>query len=101
MTIEVLKERKKIEDKINVLNSQLKEGKDKIEEINDKYSFCLKYHDIISKILKNLEDLAFEKIAYSINDTFNYLTFFKTSSDIYSKLGEEIKNSNSVIMSSL
>jgi hypothetical protein len=75
--------------------------KSKIEEINDKYSFCLKYHDIISKILKNLEDLAFEKIAYSINDTFNYLTFFKTSSDIYSKLGEEIKNSNSVIMSSL
>ena len=75
--------------------------KSKIEEIKDKYSFCLKYHDIISKILKNLEDLAFEKIAYSINDTFNYLTFFKTSSDIYSKLGEEIKNSNSVIMSSL
>ena len=75
--------------------------KSKIEEIKDKYSFCLKYHDIIFKILKNVEDLAFEKITNSINDTCNYLTFFKTSSDIYSKLGEEIKNSNNLIMSSL
>jgi hypothetical protein len=75
--------------------------KSKIEEIKDKYTFGLKYHDIIFKILKNLEDLAFEKITNSINDSCNFLTFFKTSSEIYSRFGEEIKNANSVIMSSL
>lgn len=75
--------------------------KSKIEEIKDKYNFCLNYHDIIFKILKNIEDLTFEKIENSINDSCNFLSFFKTTSDIYSRFGEEIKKANNVIMSSL
>ena len=75
--------------------------KSKIEEVKNKYNFCLQYHDIIFKIFQILEDLTFEKIINTINDSCNLLTFFKTSSDIYYKFGEEIKNSNSLIMSPL
>lgn len=75
--------------------------KSKIEQVKDKYKFCLQNHDIIFEILKSLENLAFEKISNSIDDNCNFLNFFKASSDIYSRFCEEIKKSNNGIMSSL
>jgi hypothetical protein len=75
-------------------------AKSKIKELKENYNFYLQYHDILFNMINYLEKLAYEKISNSINDSFNYLTFFETSSEIYSKFAEQIKQSNDIIMSS-
>ena len=74
--------------------------KSKINELKENYNFYRQYHDILFNMINYLEKLAYEKISNSINDSFNYLTFFETSSEIYSKFAEQIKQSNDIIMSS-
>ena len=75
--------------------------KKKIKELKDNYMFYMKYQGLLlKKIIKGLEDLTFEKLGNSVNDSMKYLSFFKTSSDLYSKFAEQIKNSNNIIVSS-
>ena len=74
--------------------------KSKIKKLKDDYTFYIKYHDILFNIINSLEELTYEKISNSINDSFNYISFFKASSEIYSKFAEQIKNTNNIIMSS-
>ena len=74
--------------------------KSKIKEIRTNYNFYNQYHDIIFKIIKSLEDLTYEKITNSVQDSLNYLSFFKNCSELYSKFAEQIKNSNKIITSS-
>ena len=71
--------------------------KDKIKKLNDYYNFCLQYEDVIYKILFNLDELTYEKITNSLDDSFNYLYFFKNSAELYSKFAEEIQNTNKLI----
>ena len=71
--------------------------KSKIKEIRTNYNFYNQYHDIIFKIIKSLEDLTYEKITNSVQDSLNYLSFFKNCSELYSKFAEQIKNSNKII----
>ena len=71
--------------------------KTKIKEIKKHYNFFIQYHDILFKIIKSLEDLTYEKISNSIHDSSNYLTFFKNSSELYSKFAEQINNTNNLI----
>ena len=59
LTKEVLKERKKLEDQINILNKKLREGLDKIEEIKE-----------IIKIITSLQE--------DLNDSKNYTKIIKT-----------------------
>ena len=73
--------------------------KSKIKELKNNYNFYIHYHDILFKIIRNLEDLTYEKITNSVQDSFNYLSFFKNSSELYSKFAEQIKNSNKIITS--
>ena len=73
--------------------------KSKIKEIRTNYNFYNQYHDIIFKIIKSLEDLTYEKITNSVQDSLNYLSFFKNCSELYSKFAEQIKNSNKIITS--
>ena len=92
----------------NNLSQNIKEEKEntillvksKIKELKDNYKFYLQYHDILFNMINYLEKLTYEKISNSINDSFKYLTFFETSSEIYSKFAEQIKQSNDIIMSS-
>ena len=74
--------------------------KSKIKELKNNYNFYTQYNDIIFKIIKNLEDLTYEKIANSLQDSYNYLSFFKNSSELYSKFADKIKNSNNILTSS-
>ena len=71
----------------------------KIKELKNNYNFYIHYHDILFKIIRHLEDLTYEKITNSVQDSFNYLSFFKNSSELYSKFAEQIKNSNKIITS--
>ena len=75
--------------------------KSKIKDLREKYYFASNYYDIMHQILKYFQDLAYEKITNSINEYFNYFSFFKNSSELYSKFAEQINVSNSSIMSSL
>ena len=70
---------------------------DKIKKLNAYYNFCLQYEDLIYKILYNLDELTYEKINNSLDDSFNYLYFFKNSADLYSKFAEQVQNSNKLI----
>ena len=87
-------QQKKKQDEKNRIISAIKE---KIKELNTHYTFSLQYHDLIQKILTNLEEQTYEKINNSLNDCFGYLHFFKDSSDLYSKFAEQIQNSNKLI----
>ena len=71
--------------------------KDKIKKLNDYYNFCLQYEDVIYKVLHILDESTYEKISNSLDDSFNFLYFFKNSSDLYSKFAEEIQNCNKLI----
>ena len=73
--------------------------KSKIKELRNNYNFYNQYNDLIIKIIKNLEDLTYEKITNSVQDSLNYLSFFKNCSELYSKFAEQIKNSNKIITS--
>ena len=73
--------------------------KSKIKEIKDKYNFTIQFYEIMNKILKNLQDLTYEKVTNSINECNNYFSFFKNSSELYSKFAEQINSSNNIIMS--
>ena len=44
--------------------------KSKIKELKNNYNFYTQYNDIIFKIIKNLEDLTYEKIANSLQDSY-------------------------------
>ena len=73
--------------------------KSKIKELKNNYNFYIHYHDLLFKIIRNLENLTYEKITNSVQDSFNYLSFFKNCSELYSKFAEQIKNSNKIITS--
>ena len=74
--------------------------KSKIKELKDNYNFYIKYYEILFNMIKYLEELTYEKIANSINDSANYISFFNTSSGIYSNFAEQIKKSKEIITSS-
>jgi len=74
--------------------------KSKIIKLKKDYLFYLQYQEILFNIINYLEELTYEKITNSINDSFNYLSFFQSSSEIYSKFAEQIKNTNNIIISS-
>ena len=71
--------------------------KEKIKKLNGYYNFCLQYEEIIYKILLTLDESTYEKIYNSLDDNFNYLYFFKNSSELYSNFAEEIQNCNKLI----
>ena len=71
--------------------------KEKIKKLNGYYNFCLQYEEIIYKILLTLDESTYEKINNSLDDNFNYLYFFKNSSELYSNFAEEIQNCNKLI----
>ena len=75
--------------------------KSKIKDLRTNFNFSLQFYDIIMKIIKNIQDLTYEKLANSMNETSNYFSFFKHSSELYSKFAEQIHSSNNSIMSSL
>ena len=71
--------------------------KSKVKDLKEKYIFCIQFFDIIYKILKNLQDLAYEKITNSTNESFDYFTFFKNTSELYARFSEYVKASNNSI----
>ena len=75
--------------------------KSKIKEIKDKYNFSIQFYDLMNKILKLLQDLTYEKITNSVNECHSYFSFFKHSSELYSKFAEQINVSNNTIMSTV
>ena len=75
--------------------------KSKIKDLRANFNFSLQFYDIIMKIIKNIQDLTYEKLTNSVNETSNYFSFFKHSSELYSKFAEQIHSSNNSIMSSL
>jgi len=74
--------------------------KSKIKEVKNNYNFCIQYDNILFKIIKYLDHLTYERISNSIEDNLNFLSFFKNSSDLYTKFIEQIKISNSIILNS-
>lgn len=44
-----------------------------------------------------MDELTYEKINNSLDDSFNYLYFFKNSADLYTKFSEQVQNSNKLI----
>ena len=73
----------------------------KIKTLKNNFNFSLQFYDIITKIIKNFQDLTYEKLTNTIKETYNYFSFFKNSSELYSKFAEQIHTSNNTIMSSL
>ena len=74
--------------------------KSKIKFLREKYDFCLQYEEIMSKILKSFQDLTYKKLSNSIKESLNFITFFKESSELYSKFAKKIEETNNIIMSS-
>ena len=74
--------------------------KNKIIFLRKKYDFSLQYEDIILKIIKSFHDLTYSKLSHSLNESLNFISFFKESADIYSKFAKQIQDSNNIIMSS-
>ena len=92
---EILRKRKEENNKtVEIIKS-------KIKDLTAKFNFCMKYYGIMNKIITVLKDLTYEKLTNSINECFNYFSFFKHSSELYSSFAERIKETNSSIMSSL
>ena len=95
------------ENNNNIINNNINQEnentveiiKTKIKELREKYNFSIQFYDTMNKILKNLQDSTYEKLTNSINEYLNYFSFFKNSSEMYSKFAEQIKISNSSIMS--
>ena len=74
--------------------------KSKIKILREKYDFSLQFHDIITKILKTFQDLTYNKLSHSIKESLNFITFFKDSSELFSKFAKQIQDTNNIIMSS-
>ena len=74
--------------------------KSKIKFLREKYDFSLQFHDIITKILKTFQDLTYNKLSHSIKESLNFITFFKDSSELFSKFAKQIQDTNNIIMSS-
>ena len=74
--------------------------KSKIKFLREKYDFSLQFHDIITKILKIFQDLTYNKLSHSIKESLNFITFFKDSSELFSKFAKQIQDTNNIIMSS-
>ena len=72
----------------------------KIKFLRDKYDFSLLYHELIVKIIKTFQDLTYNKLSHSIKESLNFITFFKDSSELYSKFAKQIQDTNNIIMSS-
>ena len=94
-------------ESVNLKDEKNKESEDsiliiksKILKLKNDYIFFHQYQDILLNIVKYLEDLTYEKVNNSINDSYNYISFFQSSSEIYSKFAEQIKNTNNIIISS-
>jgi len=71
--------------------------KAKITELKNNYNFCIQYYDTLHKITNYLNELTYEKIKNSVNDSSSYLSFFKNSSELFSKFTEQINSSNNII----
>ena len=71
--------------------------KTKLTELKNNYDFCIQYYDTLHKITNYLNELTYEKIKNSINDSSSYLSFFKNSSELFSKLTEQVNSSNHII----
>ena len=74
--------------------------KSKIKDLKEKYNFCIQFHDIMTKILNSIQELTYEKIKNSTNESLNYFKFFKNLCELYTKFAEDMKLSNNIIMSS-
>jgi len=72
----------------------------KVKELKERYNFCIQFYDIMTKILNNLQNLTYEKLKNSTNESLNYFKFFKNSCELYTKFAEDMKLSNNIIMSS-
>ena len=112
----IVNEDKEIKNKIEseeikeniIIQSDIKKEKEKentilnftskIKVLKDNYTFFRKYQDILFNIMKQLENVIYETITNSINDNFNYISFFKATSELYSNFADQIKNTNDIIM---
>ena len=115
--IEIVNENNQAEPQINNINNINNEAnnqrlrqeeenkvieiiKSKIKYLREKYDFCLQFEEIILKILKSFQDLTYTKLTASIKESLNFITFFKESSELYSKFAKQIQETNNIIMSS-
>ena len=115
--IEIVNENNQAEPQINNINNINNEAnnqrlrqeeenkvieiiKSKIKYLREKYDFCLQFEEIILKILKSFQDLTYTKLSASIKESLNFITFFKESSELYSKFAKQIQETNNIIMSS-
>ena len=71
----------------------------KIKYLREKYAFSNKFEEIMIKVLKTFQDLIYSKLSHSINESLNFITFFKDSADIYSKFAKQIQETNNIIIS--
>ena len=72
----------------------------KIKNIREKYNFSIQYSDIIQKIIKSFHEQTYTKLSHSINESLNFITFFKDSAELYTKFSKQIQETNNLIMSS-
>ena len=93
----------KVETPISNNNAEEKEKvisiiKTKLMELKNNYDFCIQYYDVLHKITNYLNELAYEKIKNSVNDSSSYLSFFKHTSELFSKFTEQINSSNNILI---
>ena len=72
----------------------------KIKEFKQNYNFCIEYHKKIFNITNFLLQIIYDRIKNSINDNLNYISFFKSLSELYSNFSDSLKNSNNILPSS-
>ena len=72
----------------------------KIGYIREKYNFSIQFSDAIQNIIKCFQDHTYTKLTHSINESLNFITFFKDSAELYSKFAKQIQETNNLIMSS-
>ena len=86
-------------DKINKTQSIENLLKVKIINLKKKYEFAIQYEEIMIKIIKYFDEVVYEKIENSFTETQNFLLFFKNSSELYSKIANQIKSTNNILTS--
>ena len=72
----------------------------KIKNIREKYDFSIRFCDIVQKIIKCFHEQTYTKLSNSINESLNFITFFKDSVDLYAKFSKQIQETNNLIMTS-
>lgn len=98
----------KIENKIsenNIIQSYYNDGEDnqlsivesKLNTLKKSYNFCLKYQEIIFRMINYMTQLIFEKITNSIIENFNFISIISSLSELYSNISDQIKKSSDII----